>query len=214
MKKIIVMLLFIAAFVGGAFANEITTGTGQAKKSATSDTTITLSASDNATMVMHYTPYSGVAYYVIGFDANATPMVSVDSSTGHLKFDGDFSGSERMDLTRTVASQKVYGTGKFNIYYEVLTTTPVNIKVKFEKNFKDQATGEDVDGFTFTEKFTTESVTSVGEKEYKITSINPASGTSGLFAGIVPVSIETTDVSKFPAKEYASTVTLTIYSGV
>ena len=199
MKKIIVMLLVLAVFVCGVFAEEENTRVGM-----NSGTDVTVS-SNNASMLMKYTPYNNkTAYYVIGFDIEGTNVTLPENEKDHLKFNStSFQGNNELDMESKIASQSIYGTGAFSIFYEIVTDQTLSLSLKFDENFKgsnnELVSFSVYEGNEANDSKIVESKTDIAIGDTK---------TTNWLRGIKRFFIKTADVSANAKQSYTANVTL------
>ena len=194
MKRIIVMLLVLAVFVGGVFADV------KAGKNEGADVTV---SNESATMTMKYTPYANTAYYIIGFDVNGDKVTNPSDANAHLVIADHFAGDTALTLTPSVVSQKVTGSHKFNIFYEIVTTESLSLDLAFASEFVG-TTNSDVK-FNY-DVYTGDSAVS----ENKIDKEVPILKTAGKnwVKGTQTYFVQTEDVSTKVSQEYTAVVTL------
>ena len=208
MKKIIVMLLVLAVFVCGVFAEdtpEVAVGV--------KGTTLAEGSSQTSSMTMYFNPIrTGVSYFNIGF-AKSDSTIKVGTS-GHLE-DADSNlitnkgiALQRVETTSDVnAANIITGSISFKLYYEVITTEPVAIDLEFNP-------------FTLDDKSLSFSYTKGSDPAVKVssnnTSLNLKSITSddtkdkALFADVVTFGIKTDDAANLKAGTYSSNVVVKI----
>ena len=211
MKKIIVMLLVLAVFVGGVFAVVVhNDGTGKFEKAFNGTA---LSAEDKATMTMYYQPPQGLIYAVFGFSDDAVS----ENENGHLNIVENTAIGKKV-LENNVTAQSVTASATFNIFYEIMVqgNTGLKLVLNFDSEFVDNAVGGDGGSFKYkkeigssTQKNSLDEETTTAD----IVTITPTTTSEGLYTGNIPVSVSTGDLSGIKlGRDYAAGVTLTIAS--
>lgn len=205
MKKIIVMLLVLTVCVSGVFAEDVI-------PPSVKGTSLAKGADQVASMTMHFNPInSGVSYFNIGF-AKADSTIAVGSD-GHLEnADSNLITAEGITLQRVETStednpaNRITGSTSFKVYYEVITTDAVSIKLQFNPFTLDSYSLP----FSYTKGSESAKVTENNTNVDLKTITTADTEKTSLFAEVISFGIKTEDASKLKAGEYKSNVIVKI----